>query len=155
MLSVRTIIGIVVGGAITAIGVYALITSLGIQQGEVEDTYSLGEPTTYQFYAPKGSKQWINITGDTFSLDLTSPLGGLQVNKQDYKEKLTIEWVHIVDGESILKLQNTGNSDLNAKGYFTIETESIFITYHILVIIAGIVIIGFSGGFSVRKPRGF
>jgi len=33
--------------------------------------------------------------------------------------------------------------------------DPLFLTYHILVIIAGIVVIGFSAAFTVRKPRGF
>ena len=155
MLSTRTIIGIVVGSAIIAIGVYALITSFGVHQVDFDDTYSPGESTTYQFFAPIHSKQWINITGDTFNVYLKSPRGGLQISEEEYKKELSIEWIHLLDGESILKLNNTGNSDLNAKGYFTVITEPIQTTYHILVITAGVVIIGFSAGFSVRKPKGF
>jgi len=33
--------------------------------------------------------------------------------------------------------------------------DPIQITYHIMVIIGGVVILGFSAGFSVRKPKGF
>lgn len=155
MLSTRTIIGIVVGSVITAIGVYALITSIGLQQVDFDDTFSPGESTTYRFFAPIHSKQWINITGDTFMVDLRTPRGGIQINDQEYKKELSVEWFHLEDGESILKLNNTGNSALNAKGYFTILTDVIQTTYHILVITAGVVIIGFSAGFSVRKPKGF
>ena len=155
MLSTRTIIGIVVGSAIAAIGVYALITSFGIHQVNFDDTYSPGESTTYRFFAPMHSKQWINMTGDTFRVDLKTPRGGIQLHDEEYKNELSIEWVHLEDDESVLKLNNTGNSDLNAKGYFTVLTEPIETTYHILVITAGVVIIGFSAGFSVRKPKGF
>ena len=155
MLTARTIIGIIVGGAIIAIGVYALITSFGLQQINFDDTFQPGESTTYQFYAPRTSKQSINVTGDTFHAYLRSPEGGIQLEDKEYNEKLSIEWTHLTDGISILKLNNTGNSDLNAKGYFTKLTEPIQITYHILVIIAGVIIIGFSAGFSIRKPKGF
>ncbi len=155
MLTKRTIIGIVVGGAIITVGFYALVTSFGLQQVDFDDTLSPGESTTYSFFGPKTSKQWINITGDTFHIDLVTPRGGMQINEEDFKEKLSIEWVHLEDGDTILKLQNTGDSDLNSKGYFTILTDPILITYHILVITAGVIIIGFSAGFSVRKPKGF
>jgi hypothetical protein len=155
MLSARTIIGIVVGSAIIGIGAYSLVTSFGLQQVDYDDTFQPGESTTYRFFAPIGSKQWINITGDTFHVDLRTPRGGLQIKDEDYKKELSIEWVHLLDGESTLKLNNTGSLDLNAKGYFTTLTDPIFITYHILVITAGVVIIGFSAGFSIRKPRGF
>ncbi len=155
MLSTRTIIGIVVGGAIIAIGVYSLATSFGLQVVNFDDTYSPGQSETYQFSAPKTAKQWINITGDTFHVDLSTPRGGIQIEEEDYKNELSIEWVHLIDGESTLRLNNTGSSDLNAKGYFTILTDPIFVTYHILVITSGVIIVGFSAGFSVRKPRGF
>ncbi len=155
MLSSRTIIGTVVGGAIIAIGVYSLITSFGLHQVDFDDTFLPGERTTYSFNAPVHSKQWINITGDTFVVDLETPRGGIQLNEQEYKKELSIEWVHLEDGDSILRLNNTGNSNLNAKGYFTVLTDPIQSTYHILVITAGVVIIGFSAGFSIRKPKGF
>ena len=155
MLSALTIIGIVAGSIISALGGIALVTSFGLQQVDFDDTFPPGGGDTYQFFAPKTSKQWINITGDAFHIDLRTPRGGIQIDDEDYKEKLSIEWVHLDDGESILTLRNTGNSDLNAKGYFTILTDPILTIYHILVITAGVVIIGFSAGFSVRKPRGF
>ena len=155
MLSYRTIIGIVVGTAIVAIGGYSLVTSFGLQQVDFDDSFRPGESTTYQFSAPKSSKQWINITGDTFTVDLKTPKGGIKIHEEEYKDELSIEWVHLEDGESTLKLNNTGNIDLNSEGYFTILTDPIFITYHILVITAGVVVIGFSAGFSVRKPKGF
>ncbi len=155
MLSTRTIIGIVVGSAISAIGIYALFTSFGLQTVNVDDTFQVGESTSYSFSAPQGSKQYLNITADSFEVFLRTPRGGLQITDEQFKRELTVEWVHLLDGESRLKVLNTGDSELNISGYFTILTDPIQITYHILVITAGVVIIGFSAGFSVRKPRGF
>ncbi len=155
MLSTRTIIGIVVGSAISAIGIYALFTSFGVQTINVDDTFQVGESTSYSFSAPEGSKHYLNITADSFEVFLRSPSGGLQIKDEQFKRELTFEWVHLEDGESRLKVNNTGNSELNIKGYMTILTDPIQITYHLLVIISGVVIIGFSAGFSVRKPRGF
>ena len=60
-----------------------------------------------------------------------------------------------VSGENVIKIQNTGQSELNAKGTLEKSQDPLFLTYHILVIIAGIVVIGFSAAFTVRKPRGF
>lgn len=155
MLSTRTIIGIVIGGAIIAIGSYALVTSFGLQTVNVDDTFQVGESTSYSFSAPKGTKHFLNITADSFEVFLRSPSGGLQIKDEQFKRELTFEWVHLEDGESRLKVNNTGNSELNIKGYMSIFTDPIQITYHLLVIISGVVIIGFSAGFSVRKPRGF
>ena len=155
MLSTRTIIGIVVGSVIIAIGSYALVTSFGLTTVNVDDTFQVGESTSYSFSAPEGSKHYLNITADSFEVFLRSPSGGLQIKDEQFKRELTFEWVHLKDGESRLKVNNTGNSELNIKGYMTILTDPIQITYHLLVIISGVVIIGFSAGFSVRKPRGF
>jgi hypothetical protein len=155
VLSTRTIIGIVVGSVIIAIGSYALVTSFGLTTVNLDDTFQVGESTSYSFSAPEGSKHYLNITADSFEVFLRSPSGGLQIKDEQFKRELTFEWVHLEDGESRLKVNNTGNSELNIKGYMTILTDPIQITYHLLVIISGVVIIGFSAGFSVRKPRGF
>ena len=155
MLSTRTIIGIVVGSVIIAIGSYALVTSFGLQTVNVDDTFQVGESTSYSFSAPEGSKHYLNITADSFEVFLRSPRGGLQITDEQFKRELTVEWTHLKNGESRLKVNNTGNSELNIKGYMSIFTDPIQITYHLLVIISGVVIIGFSAGFSVRKPRGF
>ena len=72
-----------------------------------------------------------------------------------YKNKADLSWTNTIPGENIIKIQNTGNSELNAKGTLEKSRDPLFLTYHILVIIAGIVVIGFSAAFTVRKPRGF
>lgn len=155
MLSKRTIIGLIVGSIIIAIGLYALVTSFGIQNVTDNETFPAGETTTYQFNAPTSTKQFMNITGSSFQLSLASPRGGLQVPESDYKNELTLEWVHLEDGQSRVQIKNTGDSDLNIYYAFEVLTDPIQITYHIIVIIGGIVILGFSAGFSIRKPKGF
>ena len=87
MLSKRTVIGIVVGSVIIAIGLFALVTSFGLQNKNIDETFGLGESTTYQFFAPVHSKQFLNITGNSFKLSLTSPSSGLQIPEQDYKRR--------------------------------------------------------------------
>ena len=155
MLKSRTIIGIVVGSIIIALGGVSLVTSFGLQQVDFDDNFAPGESTTFNFFAPKNSAQWINITGDSFHVDLRSPRGGIQIEEEDFTKELTIEWRHLIDGETTLKINNTGNDIVNAKGYFHLLTDPIQFTFHILVLTSGVIIIGFSAGFSVRKPRGF
>lgn len=155
MLSKRTIIGIVVGSVIIAIGLFALVTSFGIQNKNIDETFGVGESTTYQFTAPIHSKQFLNITGNSFNLSLASPRGGLQIPKQDYKNEVSLEWVHLENGVSRVEIQNTGDSELRINGTLQFLSDPILITYHIVVITAGVIIIGFSAGFSIRKPRGF
>ena len=155
MFSKRTIIGTIVGSGIVALGVAAFIMALGMQTVEIDDTYGIGEFTSYKFTAPAHYSQYVEITGETFDVKLTSPKDGLQVPLTPHKDKVSFEWVHLVDGESKLEIQNTGQSELHVTGTVEISTDPIYFTYHVLVIISGIVIIGFSAGFSIRKPRGF
>ncbi len=155
MMSKRTIIGLVAGSIIIAIGLYAFVTSFGIQSVNDNESLGPGESTTFQFNAPIHAKQFLNITGNSFQLSLASPRGGLQIPESDYKNELTLEWIHLVDGQSRVKIQNTGDSDLNIFYEYEVLTDPIQITYHITVIITGIIIIGFSAGFSIRKPKGF
>lgn len=155
MLNKRTTIGIVVGSIIIAIGLYALVTSFGLQTKNIDETFGLGEKTTYQFTAPLHSKQFINITGNSFNLSLASPRGGLQIPEKEHKNEVSLEWVHLADGDSRIQIQNTGDSELRVTGTLHFLSDPILITYHIVVITAGVIIIGFSAGFSIRKPRGF
>ena len=155
MYSKRTGIGIGVGVVIIAIGVIALVTSFGLQTINVDDTYGIGEKTTYSLTAPEHATQYINITGNSFNIDLKSPTGGLQITETDHKNNLDIEWVHLVEGRSILKIRNTGDSELHVTGTLQALTDPMQIIFHVVVIISGIVILGFSSAFSMRKPSGF
>jgi len=155
MFSKRTGIGIGVGAVIIAIGVIALVTSFGLQTINVDDTYGIGEKTTYSLTAPAHATQYINITGNSFTIDLQSPTGGLQIPERDHKNNVDIEWVHLVEGRSILKIRNTGDSELHVTGTMQALTDPMQIIFHVVVIISGIVILGFSSAFSMRKPSGF
>ena len=49
MLSKKTGIGIGIGAAIIAIGLYSLVSSFGLQTIEVDDTYGIGESAILLF----------------------------------------------------------------------------------------------------------
>ncbi len=155
MFNKRTGIGIGVGSVIIAIGVIALVTSIGLQTINVDDTYGMGEKTTYSFTAPQHATQFINITGTSFNVDLTSPPGGLRIPEADHKDQVDIQWVHLEDGRSVLKIRNTGDSEVHVTGTLEALSDPMQIIYHVIVIISGIVILGFSSAFSMRKPSGF
>ena len=155
MFSKRTIIGTVVGGGIIAIGIAAFVMALGLQTVEIDDTFLIGEQTSYRFTAPAHSEQNVKIVGDSFDVELSTPVDGLQIPLTEHKKEVTFQWVHLADGESKMHIQNTGQSELIVTGTVNISTDPIYFTYHVLVMISGIVIVGFSAGFSIRKPRGF
>jgi len=155
MLSKRTIIGIIVGSAIIGIGIYSLISDIGLHTIQVNETFAVGESTSYQINANEHATQHMKITGDKFDLTLSSPGDGLQIPKTSHTKEVTLEWTHLKDGITMITLQNTGSSELKVDATLEITTDPILFTYHIIVITSGMVIIGFSMGFTLRKPKGF
>ncbi len=157
MLDKRTIIGLVVGSIIIALGSYSLISHLGptIPLNE-HFIVEVGEPIFFTIPAPNHSPQHMEITGDTFDLKFTSPSTGLQIpNVTSYKNELTLDWIHVADGETIIQIQNTGNRELEITAVTNQTPSPIGFTFDLMVMISGMVILGFSMGFTLRKPKGF
>jgi hypothetical protein len=155
VLAKRTIIGFIVGSLIIGIGVYSLITGFGFQTVEVNETFGVGESTSYQIKANNGASQKMKIIGDSFDLEMNSPGDGLQIPNTSYKKELSLEWVHLEDGITFIEIQNTGSTDFQVTATLNVTTDPILFTYHLVVITAGVIIIGFSMGFTLRKPKGF
>ena len=155
MLSKYTVVGMAVGIVISGIGIWALADSLmnPVRIIEFDENLEAGDNETYSFNAPSNSEQKIAVIGDSARIDLTKP--GEPENNYDFKRSGDINWKLTDGGRNIVKVQNTGESDLNISGAFEVEKDPIFFTYHILVITSGVIIMGFSAVFSVRKPRGF
>ena len=156
MLNKYTIIGLIVGCVISGLGVASMIDFLAnpVDVMEFDDDFGVGESTIFSFQAPENSFQTLIIIGDTFDVKILTSDEKNNIDNS-YKNKADISWVNTIAGENVIKIQNTGNSELNAKGTLQKSQDPLFLTYHILVIIAGIVVIGFSAAFTVRKPRGF
>jgi len=156
VLNKYTIIGLIVGCVISGLGVASMIDSLvnPIEIRQTNDTFGTGDSDRIRFNAPANSFQTLTITGDTFDVKI---LTADEKNNIDdsYKDEATFSWTNTVSGENVIQIQNTGQSEFNISGTFELSRDPLFLTYHILVIIAGIVVIGFSAAFSVRKPRGF
>ncbi|EPA05968.1 hypothetical protein [Candidatus Nitrosarchaeum limnium] len=155
MLSKRTLIGIIVGSAIIGIGAYSLVSDTGLHTIKVNETFAVGEATSYQISANEHAHQHMVITGEKFDIKLSSPGDGLQIPKTSHAKEVTLDWVHLKDGKTIINLQNTGSSELKVDATLQVTTDPILFTYHIVVITSGMVIIGFSMGFTLRKPKGF
>ena len=66
-----------------------------------------------------------------------------------------MDWTHLKDGMTIINLQNTGSSELKVEATLQVTSDPILFPFHIMVIISGMIIIGFSMGFTLRKPKGF
>ena len=156
MLNKYTIVGLIAGCIISSLGVISMIDFLvnPIDIMDFDDDFGVGESTIFSFQAPENSFQTLTIIGDTFDVKILTSDEKNNIDNS-YKNKADISWVNTIAGENVIKIQNTGNSELNAQGTLQKSQDPLFLTYHILVIIAGIVVIGFSAAFTVRKPRGF
>ncbi len=156
MLSKRTIIGLIIGIAIIGIGGASLILHIGTITINENYVVEVGDSTFYTIPAPNHTPQHMMITGDAFDLKLTSPSTGLQIpNTTSYKNELKLDWTHLEDGETKIQIQNTGNTELEITGVLIRSSDPIWFTFDLMVIISGMVIIGFSMGFTLRKPKGF
>lgn len=155
MITKRTAIGLAAGGVIIAIGILALISEITRGPLEINETFGVGESTSYQITGADGSHHTMKITGEKFDLELKSPGNGLQIPKKSHSKEVTLDWYHLEDGKTLINLQNTGNSDLVVEASLEVSTDPILFAYHFIVITSGVIIIGFSLGFSLRKPKGF
>jgi len=156
MLNKYTMIGLIVGCIISGLGTASMIDSFvnPIETIQTNDTFGIGDSDKIRFNAPANSFQTLTITGDTFDVKILTTDEKNNID-DSYNDKATFSWTNTVSGENVIQIQNTGKSEFNISGTFELSRDPLFLTYHILVIIAGIVVIGFSAAFSVRKPRGF
>ena len=156
MLSKRTIIGLIFGIAIITLGAASLIQHTGLHTDDFQDIIEVGSPAFYTIPAPNHTPQYMMITGDAFDLKLSSPSTGLQIpNVTSYKNELKLNWVHVADGETKIQIQNTGNTELEITGVIITSYQPEIFTLDLMVMITGVIIIGFSLGFTLRKPKGF
>jgi hypothetical protein len=156
VLNKYTIIGLIVGCVISGLGVASMIDSFvnPIEIRQTNDTFGTGDSDKIRFNVPANSFQKLTITGDTFDVKILTTDEKNNIDNS-YRDEATFSWTNTVSGENVIQIQNTGKSEFNISGTFELSRDPLFLTYHILVIIAGIVVIGFSAAFSVRKPRGF
>ncbi len=156
MLNKLTIIGIVIGCAISILGAGSMVTSLNTPNEIQEDTatFGVGDLDKINFNAPKNSSQSLTVTGDSFDIKITTPDSNNDVDAS-FKNKASFSWTSTTAGQTIITIQNTGDSEFTENYKFELARDPLFFTYSILVIIAGVVIIGFSAVFSAKKPKGF
>ena len=156
MLAVRTIIGLVVGSLVIGLGAFALVNSLAPTISMNENfVISPGDSEFFTIPAPKDAPQYMMIIGDSFDLKLTSPGDGLNISNTSYKKELVLDWSHTEDGQTIIVIQNTGASELAITANTNQTPDPFGITFDFMVITSGVVILGFSLGFTLRKPKGF
>ena len=156
MLNKFTIIGIIIGSVISILGATSMVTSLNSPNEIQEDTatFGIGDLDKINFNAPENSSQSLTVIGDSFDIKITTPDSTNDVDAS-FKDKASFSWTSTTSGQTIITIQNTGDSEFTENYRFELARDPLFFTYSILVIIAGIVVIGFSAGFSAKKPKGF
>ncbi len=156
MLSRRTILGFVIGIIIISLGAYSLFSQIGPSVDVTENfSVGLGNSVSLTIPAPANAPQLLKISGETFDLKLQSPGDGKQIPNTSYKNELELEWIHLEDGDSKVLIQNTGNKELEVSAITKQTPNPIGFTFDLMVITSGVIIIGFSMGFTLRKPKGF
>ena len=156
MLATRTIIGIVVGSIIIGLGGFSIVNNLAptITNDSNFDIYP-GDSEILTIIAPKDAPQYMMIVGDAFDVKLTSPGDGYNIPNTSYKKELVLDWTHTEEGQTKIVIQNTGSSELEVTANINQTPNPFRMTFDFMVIISGVIILGFSLGFTLRKPKGF
>ena len=155
MWSKFTIIGVIVGSIIIGIGATSLVLHFGPISVDEEYTVLTGESVSYLIPAPEQTSQTMLITGDRFNVTLSSPGDGLQIDNMQYHNEKTFLWVHEESGDTVIRISNTGQGNLLVQPDVIRSADPIWVAFDFMVIISGVIIIGFSLGFATRKPKGF
>ena len=154
MFTKKTIIGIGIGSLVVVLGTYLLIITISSNTHQVNDVVEIGQNDVFKFNAEQHFHEGLNVTGNSFHVKLRTPDDGLQVDN-DFKKEVSFDWVSLQNGEHFINITNTGDSILHVSGKLNAATNPLIITSHLIAISSGVLIIGISAAFSVRKPRGF
>jgi len=79
VLSKYTIIGLIVGIIISALGMFSAIDYFTnpIEFMDFNDNFGVGESTIFQFESPENSLQKLMITGDSFDVKISTKEGAI------------------------------------------------------------------------------
>lgn len=154
MLTKKSAIGIGIGALAIGLGSFFLVQSLISNVNVVNDLVDEGKSDIFQFDAQKHFHETLNVTGNSFHVVLKTPSTGLQVD-QDFKKQVSFDWFSLTDGKHFINVTNTDGGTLHVTGKLEAVQSPLIFMSHLIVISSGILIIGFSAAFSIRKPRGF
>ncbi len=155
MFSTRTIIGIAVGAVIVGVPLVSLVVDLTGGPLVISEEYGIGETASYSITGDEGATHSMTITADRFQLKLESPGEGFSIPSSEFEDFHSMEWVHRESGRTLIQIQNIGEDVMNIDATLEISEDPLWFAYRLVVITTGVIIIGLSLGFSVRKPRGF
>lgn len=154
MLTKKTTAGIGIGSLVVGLGTYFLILAIIGNEHNVNDIVDIGKSDVFEFDAQKHYHETLNVTGISFHVKIKTPADGLKVDN-DFQKSISFDWYSLDDGKHFINITNTGGSVLNVDGKLeAVENPLVFMS-HLIVISSGVLIIGISAVFSIRRPRGF
>jgi len=154
MLTKKSAAGIGIGLLAVVLGTFFLLQTILSNTHDVNDIVDIGKNDVFQFDAEKHYHEFLNVTGSSFHIKMKTPGTGLQVDK-DFQKVVTFDWYSLENGQHFINITNTGGSVLHVTGKLDAVTNPIIFTSHLIVISSGVLIIGISAAFSIRKPKGF
>jgi hypothetical protein len=154
MLSKRSIFGIAIGLVAVILGTFFLIQGIMTNSHDVNDVVDIGKSDIFSFDALQHYHEFLNVTGTSFHVTLKSPKEGLQVDR-DFTKNVSFDWYSLYNGKHFINITNTGDSGLHVIGKLQAVTNPLIFTSHLIVISSGVLIIGISAAFSIRRPKGF
>lgn len=155
MLTGRTVIGLVAGAAIIGLASASIVLDLTRGPLDITETFGPGEFTSYQITGDEGATHRIAVTAERFEMELAGPGDDPLIPRTEFAGEFSTEWTHQETGRTFISIQNRGGDQMVISGSFETSNDPLVFAYHIVVITSGVVIIGFSMAFSLRKPRGF
>ena len=154
MLTKKSAAGIGIGLVAVVLGTFFLLQTIVSNVHDVNDTVDIGKSDVFQFDAEKHYHEFLNVTGSSFHVQMKTPGTGLQVDK-DFQKEVSFDWYSLENGKHFINITNAGGSILHVTGKLEAVTNPIIFTSHLIVISSGVLIIGISAAFSIRRPKGF
>ena len=154
MLTKRSLIGIGIGSVAVVLGSFFLLQTIFINSNNVNDIVDIGKSDIFSFDAQKHYHESLNVTGNSFHVKMKTPGTGLHVD-DDFKNQVSFDWYSLENGNHFINITNTGGSVLHVTGKLQAVTNPLIFTSHLIVISSGVLIIGISAAFSIRRPKGF
>lgn len=154
MLTKKSLAGIAIGSVAVVLGTFFLLQTIATNVHDVSDVVDIGKSDVFQFDAEKHYHESLNVTGDSFHVLMKTPSTGLNLDK-DYQKELSLDWYSLENGKHFINITNTGGSALHVTGKLEAVTNPLIFTSHLIVISSGVLIIGISAAFSIRRPKGF
>ncbi len=154
MLTKKSAIGIGIGSVAVILGTFFLLQSLTSNVHDVSDIVDIGKSDVFQFDAQKHYHESLNVTGSSFHVTMKTPADGLKIDN-DFKNEISLDWFSLENGKHFINITNTGGSVLHVTGKLQAITNPLIFTSHLIVISSGVLIIGISAVFSIRRPKGF